>query len=202
MAEVEIKLNYELVLKPLNVEDAEEIAELIKSDKSLLAEWINDDLYGKTIEFTREFLIQEIKCCEIRKIFLFTLRENNSLVGITGFYNTDRFNNKTEIVLWFSDKIRTVQFYSEVIKELLAIGFNEKKFNRITIKAPANDYTFLSVLRKFGFIIEGTERLGHYMFNKYSDIVFLGLLNKEYREQIEFFHRAEKLFQRDKSKKK
>ncbi|HNQ67183.1 MAG TPA: GNAT family protein [Bacteroidales bacterium] len=203
MAEVEINLKDELVLKPLNVEDAEEIAAVIKSDRSFFAEWINEDIQGVSIESIKEFIMQEISCCEIKNNFLFTLRYKNSFLGITGFYNTSRSNNKTEIVLWFSNKIRTVQYYSDVIKELIAVGFNEKNYNRITVKAPANDFTLSSVLRKFGFVIEGTERSGYYnVFNKYSDIVFYGLLNKEYRDQIEFFNRAEKLFQRDKSKKK
>lgn len=199
MAEVEINITEDFYLKPLNVEDSKDITAIIRSDNSFFAEWIDNKLQYETFECIKEFIVQELKCSEFGNNLFYTLRDKKNLYGIAGFYNTSNINNKSEIVLWLSNTVRTTQYYTDIIGALLHKGFNDTKFNRITIKALSGDYTLLAVLRKFGFVSEGTERAGSKTsFESYSDILYYGLIKKEYDAQLEFFIRAGNLFKRNK----
>lgn len=133
---------------------------------------------------------------------LFAISDKAGLCGITGFYNTNKANNKTELVLWLSKRVQNAQHYTEIIKTLLKHGFNDMAFNRIQCKSKSSDYILSSVFKKLGFTHEGTEKAGLLMAdNTYHNLSVFAIIKAQYNEQSKFIVRANKIFQRIKKEK-
>ncbi len=203
MAKINLELNHELELKQLSLEDAKEIAAVLKTKDNFFRNWIDKSVVIKTVDDAKVFLMHELTRLENQHEFLFSFSDKAGFLGIAGLYSTDKVNNKTELVIWISRRGRTVQNYSDLLDGLLKFGFNEINFNRIEVKTPATDFSLTGVLRKTGFINEGVERAGLLTAEKtYADLTVYGILKNEYIAHSKFQVRAEKMFQRKNKKEK
>lgn len=201
MAKINIDLNHDLVLKQLSLEDAKEIANAVKAKDNFFRNWIDKSIAIKTVDDAKVFLMHEQSRLEQQHEILFSLSDKAGFLGVTGLYSTDKVNNKSELVIWIVKRGRTVQTYTDLVEGLLKFGFHEMEFNRIQVKTPIGDFALTGVLRKFGFINEGTERAGLLIEEKtYGDLAIYGIIRNEYVAHSKFIVRAEKMFQRKNKK--
>jgi ribosomal-protein-serine acetyltransferase len=197
MAKINLELNHEIVLKQLSLEDAKEINAVLKTKENFFRNWIGKDVVIKTIDDTKVFLMHELTRLATQSECLFSFSDKAGFVGIVGLYSTDKANNKTEMVIWLSKRGKTVQNYIDLVEGLLKFGFMDMNFNRIQVKALANDFALTGALKKFGFINEGTERAGLLVDEKtYTDLAIYGIIKNEYILHTKFMVRASKMFVR------
>lgn len=197
MKETTLILNHEQELRQLSFNDAKEILLTLKNNEIFFINWIDKSSNINSADAVKTFLTNELNRLELQHESLFTFYDKTGFLGITGFYSTDKVNNKTELVIWTAKRARTIQNYSDLIESLLKLGFTKMNFNRIQVKTPSNDFSLTGVLRKSGFINEGIERGGLVTTEKtYEDLTIYGIIKSEYIARSKFVIRAEKMFQR------
>ncbi|MBZ0277883.1 MAG: GNAT family N-acetyltransferase [Anaerolineae bacterium] len=72
---------------------------------------------------------------------------------------------------------------SEVLPAILAFGFRELDLHRIEANTMANNAASLSLLRRAGFIEEGRLRERIFFQGQFTDEVYFGLLQEEWRQR-------------------
>ncbi len=114
----------------------------------------------------------------IRWIIVF--KDKKMYLGDLGFLDIDIVNNKAEISYKLSSKQWNKGIITEALRAVLSYGFNELGLNKITAQVHHCNGASHSVLRKLGFIMEGTLRKHEYIYGKFVDVRLFGLLKKDY----------------------
>ena len=166
-----IKINTEVILCQLELNDASDIFELIDSQREYLGKWLPFVSSTKKINDTEKFVKAAVKAPEDRFEYIFTIRFQNKFVGIIGFKCTDKQNKKTEIGYWLSEKFQKRGIVTKSVEELCNFAFNELNMNRIQIKCAVENYPSKAIPKRLNFKFEGIERDGELLAdNKFTDI--------------------------------
>lgn len=103
--------------------------------------------------------------------FTFSIRKDDTLIGIIGNKNTDKLNKKTEIGYWLSKEHQGQGIITKSVVTLCDFIFNKLRFNRIEIKCAVGNTPSSGVPKRLGFTFEGIERQGEWIKeNTYYDL--------------------------------
>ncbi len=111
------------------------------------------------------------------------LKSTNKLIGYTGICNISKTNKSGEYYIFIGAK----EYWSKgigtkVTQQILEIGFNEYKLNRIMLTVSEPNIGGLKAYKKAGFNIEGRLREASYRDNKYHDKLIMSILLSEWKE--------------------
>jgi ribosomal-protein-alanine N-acetyltransferase len=108
-----------------------------------------------------------------------TIKGNNTLIGIIGFYRIEIENYRAEIGYILHPNHSGKGIVSEAVKKLLEYGFNTMKLHStIGVISPEN-YASAKVLEKNGFIKEAYFKENQYFEGRFLDSAVYSLVYKE-----------------------
>ncbi len=116
---------------------------------------------------------------EKKKICYFVVN-NNVLIGDVGLNKIDLHNKKAEIFYAINYKYWNKGYATNVIKDILKIGFEDLKLNRIESIVQPKNIASKRVLEKTDFIKEGYLRQNSKYYNKLKDEEIYAILKKDY----------------------
>lgn len=163
MQQVIIKVDADIELTQLERGDAKAIFETIDSQRDYLGKWL------PFVDFTRELSDSE---CFVESVvnapadcleFVFAIRKGGEFIGLIGFKDTDKLNQKTEIGYWLSKDHQKQGIVSRSVERLCAYAFDQMGINRIQIKCAVGNVPSKRIPQRLGFKFEGIERAGELM---------------------------------------
>jgi len=118
-----------------------------------------------------------------KKAFSFGIIEitSNLLIGIISLDSVDLVHNNAEIGFWLGKKFRGKGYMTEAIKLILNFGFNELKLERIYARVVSINIISQNILKKIGFVYEGTMRKSFLKNNRYMDDQIFSILSKDFK---------------------
>ncbi len=156
------------------------LAQITKEDKPSLLKYINDkEIYNNTLKIPYPYKerhadewINHIESIKQKKGILksWAVKNKNELIGGIAFHSRYGENShKDEIGYWLGKPFWGKGIMTEVVKKICSIGFTE--FNLIRIEAIVFSSNIPSgkVLKKAGFMCEGTLRKYYYKDNRFID---------------------------------
>ena len=107
-----------------------------------------------------------------------TLKGDDTLIGVAGFYRISPENYRAEIGYILHPSQSGKGIISEVVKHLIEFGFTTMNLHSIeAVIAPENKAS-AKVLEKNGFVQEGLFKENQFFEGRFLDAAVYGLLNK------------------------
>lgn len=166
-----LKVDTEIELKQLEQSDAIDIFKTIDTQRDYLEKWLPFVAFTKEIFDTEIFVDSVVNAPEDRFEYVFAIRKCNEFVGLIGFKDTDKQNNKTEIGYWLSEKYQKQGIVTKSVASLCDFAFNKQGINRIQIKCAVENISSKNIPKRLGFKFEGIERQGELLSGgSYTDL--------------------------------
>jgi ribosomal-protein-serine acetyltransferase len=153
-----IKVSEQILLKQIELADAEEIFETIDSQRLYLGKWLPFVAVSLSIVNTVFFIDKMLE--DTHENYVFVIRYKGVFAGLIGFKGNDKQNNRTEIGYWLSENYQKKGIVTQSVKRLCEFAFEELRMNRIQIRCAVGNEPSKKVPQKLGFVFEGVERDG------------------------------------------
>ncbi len=177
----EIKMEGERIfLRPLRLEDAEQIFENVKKKEDRPLAYVIPFPYEKKDAI--EFIEKSLKQGEAREAFQLAIesKETGEVIGSCGLHNVNWDHRNTEIGYLIRVQERRKGYATEAVQLLLELAFNEFEFYKVQAKAFDINEPSKRVLEKNGFEKEGLFKSQVYKEGNYYDEVRYGLLKGDW----------------------
>lgn len=158
-----IEIDEALILRRLVLSDAEDLFNLINTQREYLGEWLLFVKYTREIADTEKFINSNLKKPEKERENVFAVVFENETVGIIGTRNTDLICRKTEIGYWLSQDKQKRGIITRSVMKLSEYLYNHENINRIQIKCATGNIPSRNIPAKCGYTLEGVERAGELM---------------------------------------
>lgn len=153
-----IRVNKDLILKELELSDAEYIFKTIDSQREYLGEWLPFVEFTKSVKDSLDYVNSVVTMPEDCKEWQFAVFFGDDFAGLAGFKGTDRLNRKSEIGYWLREDFQHRGIMTESVRALIKFGFSELDLNRIQIKCAPENVKSNKIPQRLGFTLEGIER--------------------------------------------
>jgi len=162
------------------------------SDLPLFVRWLNDPEVRLGLQIYLPFSQTEeekwyegmLKRPEEEHPLLIEIETPNGWVpvGNCGFFALNWRLRKAEIGIFIGEKKYWNQGYgSEVMRQVLKLGFEGMNLNRISLQVYTNNPRAIRAYEKVGFVHEGRLRQAHYDSGQYHDILIMSMLRSEWQ---------------------
>ncbi len=137
--------------------------------KEMHHKWLKDQVYtGKTVQF---IIVEE---------------NTNKPLGSIYLRDIDKLNMHAELGIFIGeDNCRGKGYGKQSIAQILKYGFTQLKLNKIFLRVLKNNTIAINSYNKSGFSQEGLFKQDVMINNKYYDIVFMAILESEWRNMHE-----------------
>lgn len=176
-----LKIDETLQLDLVKLSDAQEIFNIIDSQREYLGEWLPFVPFIKEVADEEKFIQSNLETLEQTQEYVFCIRKGGSLVGLISFIKTDKTNQKTEIGYWLSKDYQKQGIVTKPVQRLCKFAFNELNINRIQIRCAVENLPSKSIPKRLNFVFEGVERQGERASeNVFRDLEVYSKLKKDF----------------------
>ena len=175
-----IRVTESIILKQIDLSDANEIFRTIDSQRKYLGKWLPFVAITKEIGDTEKFIQSILDTPEEKREYVFIIHFYGKFVGLIGFKDTDKLNKKTELGYWLSESYQKKGIMTESLKSVIKFAYDELDINRIQIKCAVGNIPSKSIPKKLHFKFEGIERDGELLTgNRFTDLEVYSRLKNE-----------------------
>jgi ribosomal-protein-serine acetyltransferase len=170
----------DLVIKAVELRDAEEIFALVDASRDYLGEWLPWVEGTKTPRDTREWIQsamdQQAENVALHCRIVFQGRD----VGIVGLYRIDWANRVGELGYWLGQAYQGHGIMTKCCRALIDYAFLDLELNRVEVWAAETNHRSRAVPERLGFVQEGVLRDGERLRDRYADCVVYGMLRRDW----------------------
>jgi ribosomal-protein-serine acetyltransferase len=178
MTAVKIPLSDDAELRPLALDDADELYGLVERNRVYLARWM-PWAAGQTLEGTAGFISSAEQRRSKNNGFEAAIVLDGLIVGATGFPGVDWVARSTSIGYWLDEAHQGRGLMTRAVRALIDHAFGEWQLHRIEIQAAVDNQRSRAVAERLGFEQEGILREAERIGDRYHDLVVYGLLTTE-----------------------
>lgn len=176
-----LRVDEDIVLSPLKMEDASDVFEIIDKDRAYLETWLPFVPLTHEQKDTEGFIERAVNNRNNEVEFDFTIRYKSTIVGLIGLKILDEVNKKSEIGYWLAEDFQHKGIVTKSVNTLSMFAFYERGVNRLQIKCGVGNVPSKKIPRRLGFVLEGVERDGELLASgAYTDLEIYSLLNREF----------------------
>jgi ribosomal-protein-serine acetyltransferase len=176
-----IKVDPNIVLRPLSLKSAETIFESIHHSRKHLRAWLPFVDKTKSVLDVKNFIhsVLDSKCD--RKDEVFEIWYERRFAGLFGLKEIDRQHNKVEFGYWLDREMTGKGIALKVCRFLTTYVFEHYNMNRVTIKTALKNEKSYRIAEELGFQLEGIEREGEYLNEQYHDLKVYSMLKRNWK---------------------
>ena len=189
-----------VLLKPLSQSHTYDLHQLIESNRDYLKEWLpwldNITVLSDTASFIESVSASGLEVraglgLEEESVERLGLNEKldhaphfgvffkGELCGVAGFHEIQPQSKVGAIGYWLAQAYTGQGIISTAVKELIEIGFNELKLQKIEIRCAEKNIKSRAIAERLGFTYETTIPEGEWLYDKYVDqVVYLKCLEE------------------------
>ncbi|HET6786164.1 MAG TPA: GNAT family protein [Erysipelotrichaceae bacterium] len=176
MKEIETK---RLILRTFKLSDVQDFFEYAQNEKiGLMAGWKPHTTIERSQKVIETFI-------ERKEVWAIELKENQKVIGLIGLHNDKKRDNVNCRMLGYelNEDYWGKGYILEAIHAILHHGFNDLNIEIISVNHYSINTQSASVIKKAGFVYEGTLRQCTLRFDgKVLDNVHYSLTNFEYNQ--------------------
>ncbi|WP_397539172.1 GNAT family N-acetyltransferase [Rummeliibacillus pycnus] len=177
-----LKVSDDLILRPLNPQDASAVFSLTENDRAYLRQWLPWVDGTKTEEDTLNYITFSQKGEKTGTLLNLAIVWKGKVVGITGFNNIDRINRFAAIGYWLGSEYQGNGIMTKAVHALTEYAFKELYMNKVEIRAAIENKKSRSIPERLGYVHEGTLRSNEWLYDHYVDHAVYGILADEWHK--------------------
>ena len=177
------KINDELSLRLLEIQDASAIFTLVDQSRDYLRKWLGWVDGTKTVQDTEKFIQITIEGFSARRSLNAAILYKGEIVGVAGYNEFDWTNKIAYIGYWIGEDYQGQGIMTEVVRALTQYAIEELELNRVDIRAAVQNKKSRAIPERMGFIEEGRLRQAEYLYDRYVDHVVYGMLATDWKER-------------------
>ncbi|QDU33084.1 Putative ribosomal N-acetyltransferase YdaF [Poriferisphaera corsica] len=161
-----LKVNERTNLELVEKRHAAELSRVVLANDEDLSEWFlwADKRYG--VDTAERFIEKAMGEFKRREAVYMVILHDEKIVGEVGFESWRELENQekaihlasAEMTYWLTGNARGRGLMREVIRTMLAYGFNEMGLMRVVIQVEPNNLKSCRVAELAGFVYEGCQR--------------------------------------------
>jgi len=175
-----LKIDVESELELISRSHADELFELIESNREYLKQWLpwldNNRYFQNTIDFIKISQIQY----ERNETVQFALMYKGKVAGVVGFHRIDWLNRSTSIGYWLGEQYQGKGLITKSCSKVLDYSFGRMGLNRIEIRCATENLKSRAIPKRLGFKEEGLIREAEWLYDHFVDHVVYGMLESEW----------------------
>ncbi len=173
-----IKVSDHILLKQVELSDAEDIFQTINSQRAYLGKWLPFVAVSLAIENTVFFIDKMLN--DTQDNYIFVIHYDGVFAGLIGFKGNDKQNKRIEIGYWLSENYQKKGIVTQAVKSMCQFAFDELRINRIQIRCAVGNEPSKKIPQKLGFVFEGVERDGELLTGGiFTDLEVYSKLKKD-----------------------
>jgi ribosomal-protein-serine acetyltransferase len=176
-----LKVDEEIVLKILEMDDAAALFDLVENNRSYLRKWVPWVDTNATIEQSKAFIQSTREQYEQNLGFQCGVWFHNQLVGVIGFQRIDWMNRNVEIGYWINAEHQGFGIVTKSCQTLVDYAFNEYQLNRVQIRCATGNKKSCAIIERLGFMKEGITRQAEFLYDHYVDLFIYGMTADEWK---------------------
>ncbi|MCA0971958.1 GNAT family N-acetyltransferase [Halobacillus litoralis] len=175
------KVDEEITLKIIGMEDAEELYTLADQSREHLSTWLPWIHFTNSPDDTRQFIKSAMKRYGEADGLTVCILYKGKVAGTIDLHAIDWKNKKTSIGYWMGAGFKGKGLLTRSCDSLFTYVFEEMGLNRIEIRADVNNVKSRAVPERLGFVQEGIIREAAMLYDQPSDHAVYGMLRKEWK---------------------
>ena len=168
-----------LRLSLLSQQHAQPLFELTERNRAFLKPWFPWVEFTNREKDTEKFIEDQEKLYRDKKAMQIVVEYENKIIGMTDYHEIDLENEVGRIGYWLGEEFNGNGFMTSVVREMISIGFNEIKLNRIEIQCATINTKSRAIPERLGFIQEGILRSSEKVNGRFLDHAVYGLLKDD-----------------------
>ena len=125
-----------ITIELLKLDHAQDLYLLTDSNRAYLKEWLPWLDQIQSVDDTTKFIESTIEVSSSGGAPNFAILSEGAICGVAGFHEINKQHRIGSIGYWLAQKYTGKGIVTQVVKELLRIGFGEFKLNKIEIQWP------------------------------------------------------------------
>lgn len=168
-------------LKYIDRDDADALFNTIDTHRTFLSEWLTFITYSLTSEDSNNYIQSLIEDPNFNSQPVFTIRQDNELIGLIGYKDTNVHNGCSELGYWLCEDQQKKGIMTTAMKKLIQHGFESIGLHRIQLRIAVGNMNSRNLAERLGFRSEGILRDAEKVNdNTYRDLEILSLLKPEF----------------------
>lgn len=183
MAMFDERINGELRLRLLELQDASAIFNLVDQSRDYLRKWLGWVDGTKTIQDSEKFIQITMEGFSVRRSLNTAILYKGEIIGIAGYNEFDWSNKITYIGYWMDEGYQGKGIMTNVVSALTQYAVEELGLNRVEIRAAVQNKKSRAIPERLGFTEEGRLRQAEYLYDRYVDHAIYGMLATDWKKR-------------------
>jgi ribosomal-protein-serine acetyltransferase len=181
-AENLIFLNSETDLRPVRLEDAEELYAVVDRNRGRLMQWLPWATPDYSLADARAFLAFHVRENTEGASFTTAIRHRGAICGCIGLHRIDHLHLSTSIGYWIDEAHEGKGIVTAACRAMITAGFRDFRLHRIEIRCATWNHRSSSIPRKLEFLEEGILREAEWLHDHYVDLRVFSMLEQDWKE--------------------
>lgn len=177
---ITIKVDDDLQLRLLQMEDADQLFDMTDSNRPYLREWLPWVDSNQSVQDSRRFIQNILDQYRANEGFQCGVWFKGQLAGVVGFHKVDWMNKNVEIGYWLAETYQGKGLMTRSCKALVDYAFNEFKLKRVQIRCATGNIKSCAIPERLGFRKEGLTLQAEYLYGTFVDLVVYGMTDTEW----------------------
>jgi ribosomal-protein-serine acetyltransferase len=173
-------VNRDLMLRPIEVQDAAKVLDLILANEHHLKLWLPWIVKPMTIhtilsyiEMSERKRVQQ-NGCEWVVVY------KNEICGIVALQHIDWLNRKATIGYWLGAAYEGKGLVTRSVEAVVRRAFDDLKLNRVEMFCADKNLKSRAIPERLSFRIEGIMRQNEWLYDHFVDHVVYGMIRSDY----------------------
>jgi ribosomal-protein-serine acetyltransferase len=177
----EHRVDADIALRPLRLDDAETVFLLTDQNRAHLREWLPWVDGVKTVSDTADFIRTTERRTAEGHGFSFAIWYQQAIVGTVGHHFVDRNSRSTQIGYWVAAAVQRRGIMTRACAGILDVSFTRLGLHRVELRCATGNLRSCRIAERLGFQHEGVLREAEWLYDHFVDHNLYGLLDREWR---------------------
>jgi ribosomal-protein-serine acetyltransferase len=175
------KIDEDLVLRSLQVDDAPPLFLLVEENRAYLREWLPWVDAQTSVEDSRTFILTTQQQHASNLGFQTGIWFRGQLAGVIGFHAIDWANKSVELGYWIGSAYQGYGIVTKACRCLVDHAFDEFQLNRVQIRCATENKKSCAIIERLGFNQEGLIHQAEFLYDHYVDLYVYGMTADEWK---------------------
>ena len=174
-----IRVDGEIVLRPVAASDVEHLYRLIEADRPYLEEWLPWVENIRTLDDEREWAERMARVEDGDREQPYAIVHDGVVVGGIGIA-FEPMERSGEIGYWLAEAMQGRGIATRACEALVDHAFRSRGLHRVVIRTALENRRSSAVPERLGFVLEGTQRESLYASGTHHDAAVYSMLAPEW----------------------